>query len=98
MTSPFNTLNDRRTKLVDLEGRLHSAIEYSLERKTVSASHMGEKLALLDPFSPLKRGYAIAFGKDGAITRADALKEGDELRLKFADGEADTRVVAVNIQ
>ncbi|MDD2268531.1 MAG: exodeoxyribonuclease VII large subunit [Eubacteriales bacterium] len=95
LTSPFNTINDRRTKLVDLESSLFSAIHYSLERKTTSAEHIGEKLALLDPFSPLKRGYAIAFGKDGAVTRVGSLETGDELKLKFADGEVDTRITAV---
>ena len=97
LTSPFNTINDRRIKLIDLEDRLSNTISDNLKDRSILTKHIAEKLLLLDPFSPLKRGYAVVFNKDRAITRAKNIYKGDELVLQFADGIAQTTVDDVQL-
>ena len=52
------------------------------------------KLGLLDPNSPLKRGYSLTFDAQGRIVRrADAVHAGDELTTRLGEGEVRSRVV-----
>ena len=97
LTSPFNTIIDRRMKLIDFEGNLSAAVTDCLKYRRIQTTHIAEKLMLLDPFSPLKRGYAVVFNKDKAITRAKNIIAGDKLILQFADGVAQTTVDNVEI-
>ena len=61
-----------------------------VERRLVAAT---AKLALLDPNNPLKRGYSLTFDEKGAIVRsASALKSGDTLTTRLADGEISSIV------
>ena len=55
------------------------------ERRLVAAR---AKLDLLDPGSPLKRGYSLTFGEDGRIVRrADEVRPGDMLTTRLGEGQ-----------
>ena len=50
------------------------------------------RLESLNPLSVLQRGYA-AVSRDGAlVTRAESVLEGDELQIRFADGNVFAKV------
>ena len=55
-----------------------------------------ELVAKLDALSPLKtltRGYVLT-EKDGVlVTKAQDLKENDEVKLRFCDGEKKAKVI-----
>jgi len=56
-------------------------------------------LTALDPNAVLARGYAMAFAPDGRSVRdARQLSPGDQLRLRFARGGADTRVERLELE
>ena len=60
------------------------------ERRLVAAS---AKLALLDPGSPLTRGYSLTFDATGRIVRSAAeVKPGDELTTRLGDGQVVSTV------
>ncbi|HBE16964.1 MAG TPA: exodeoxyribonuclease VII large subunit [Cyanobacteria bacterium UBA11149] len=55
-----------------------------------------EKLATLDPNRVLKRGYALVRGDDGTILRSVSdLVVGEELQVKFGEGEVRVKVIEV---
>ena len=78
--------SERRLALADQ--RLLPAMEGAFacgERRLVA---MSAKLDLLDPSSPLKRGYSLTFDSAGRIVRrADSVKPGDELTTRVGEGQ-----------
>ncbi|HBL85426.1 MAG: exodeoxyribonuclease VII large subunit [Clostridiales bacterium GWF2_38_85] len=97
MISPLNTISDRRMALVELENTLGIEMQRLFELKRTKTQHIGEKITLLNPYSPLKRGYAIAFSEKGAVYSAKDINIGDKLKLKFNDGEAETTVKRIDL-
>ncbi len=54
------------------------------------------RLTELDPTRVLERGYSMNIAADGAlITRIDQIAPGDQMRVLFQDGTADTRIESV---
>ncbi len=65
------------------------------ERRLVAAQ---AKLGLLDPNSPLKRGYSLTFDAQGRIVRsAGEVNAGDELVTRLGEGEVRSRVSASSL-
>jgi exodeoxyribonuclease VII large subunit len=61
-----------------------------VERRLATAQ---AKLDLLDPNSPLKRGYSLTFDEQGHIVRrAGDVNAGDELTTRLGEGEVRSRV------
>jgi exodeoxyribonuclease VII large subunit len=59
-------------------------------------SAVGALLQTLSPEATLARGYSITFDAEGRVVRsARALEPGGAIRSRFADGEAESRVVEV---
>lgn len=77
--------------------RLLPAIKDALsrcERRLVSAA---AKLDLLDPGSPLKRGYSLTLDSCGRIVRSSAaVKPGDELTTRLGEGRVVSSVRTVS--
>ena len=67
---------------------------------TAPAAALGSAAASLDALSPLKviaRGYSIAYDGEGNVaTRASSFDEGDNLRIRMADGDVLGTVTAVH--
>ncbi|HVG18123.1 MAG TPA: exodeoxyribonuclease VII large subunit [Blastocatellia bacterium] len=83
-------LIERRGKLGVLKARLEAAARAGLVRAGEDVSVAAGKLDSLSPLAVLSRGYAIAFGEDGAvIKRAADVGKGDRVRIRLGDGELD---------
>ncbi len=86
-------LIDRKLQTVDyLSNRLNNATERIMSD---SQNRLLNSVNLLDSLSPLKtikRGFAIALKNDKPIKSVNELKNGDEFKVKFSDGNADCRV------
>lgn len=92
LTSPYASIDDKRLKLVNIEERLDIAVEKHLERYRYKLNVMSEKLPLLSPKAPLKRGYVLA-QKDGKVIKsASDLSLGDKLTITLVDGTVKTTV------
>ena len=77
----------------DLSRRLRDAAAVQVEAAGRRLAAMGSHLTHLNPELVLERGYSIAQNASGAIVRdAGELAVGDELRVTFARGTAQTQV------
>ena len=77
---------------MNIEERLDIAVEKHLERYRYKLNVMSEKLPLLSPKAPLKRGYVLA-QKDGKVIKsASDLSLGDKLTITLVDGTVKTTV------
>ena len=94
--SPLGYVDEKRMALDYLSERFRSVGEQLL---TAQSHRLANAAARLDAMSPLKvlgRGYAIALREDGGAVRSGgALRAGEELRLRFADGGARCEVKEV---
>lgn len=94
--SPLGYVDEKRMALDYLSERFRSVGEKLL---TAQSHRLANAAARLDAMSPLKvlgRGYAIALrGDGGAVRSGGALRAGEELRLRFADGGARCEVKEV---
>jgi exodeoxyribonuclease VII large subunit len=69
------------------------ALSRALDKKKSELANLKVKLDSLDPTSVLKRGYLLAYGRDGKLVHAK--KEttvGESLKLKFYDGDIKVKV------
>ena len=75
--------------------RLDAAKSLALQSAAARLEKAQAKLEAYSPYGVLERGYAIVTGPDGSTVRdASALKRGDEIRTRFARGEAVSVVSA----
>ena len=59
----------------------------------IKYSELNSKLDALSPLKTLSRGYSI-IEKDNKIVKSkEDIKKGDEISLKFKDGEAKAKVI-----
>lgn len=75
-------------RLARSEPRLLPAMREALAKGLRRLSTAQAKLELLDPGSPLKRGYSLTFDAEGRIVRAaKTVKPGDRLTTRLGVGE-----------
>jgi exodeoxyribonuclease VII large subunit len=91
---PARVLERRMDVLTNLHVRLERAGGEQFERRDQRLVRLRGLLRALGPESAFQRGFSITLGNDGKVVRsAAALKIGDLLRTRFADGETSSRVV-----
>jgi exodeoxyribonuclease VII large subunit len=83
-------------RLLENETQLQRIQEKSLEKMQVRLAQCTGKLNVLSPLSVLARGYATVRGENGQITKASGLTAGQDVSIRFADGEAEATVHAVH--
>ncbi|MEK7831669.1 MAG: exodeoxyribonuclease VII large subunit, partial [Acidobacteriota bacterium] len=85
-------------RIENLEQRINSATQRLLENRRHHLMLTAGKLNVLSPLSVLGRGYVLV--KDDAgrlVSRAAGLSEGQNLKLRFEDGEIGCRVTEAKI-
>ncbi len=94
LRDPRQVLAQLRQRATDLERRLVRAVDTDLRQRQVQLRHVGQRLHALSPLAVLDRGYAIArrAGDGSVVRRAAELNEGERLRLRLAEGEAEVVV------
>ena len=81
---------ERRSRLIDLSGRLNASARLSIDRRSERTALAAGKLDSLSPLGVLARGYAIAFdGQGRVIKRATDVNAGDRVRVRVSDGDMD---------
>jgi exodeoxyribonuclease VII large subunit len=91
---PARVLERRLDAVAALGERLERAANERLKQRRDRLERLRGMLRALGPESAFQRGFSITLGPDGKIvTSAAALKAGDVLRTKFADGEAASVVL-----
>ncbi len=92
VSDPARLLHGRRLTLDAAGERLEHAMQNRLARQKSSLSLLCGKLDALSPLRVLSRGYTIAEKDGSAVTHAAALRRGDQILLRFADGQASCTV------
>ncbi len=77
---------------------LGTTLLHRITHRTEELKHevnlLGENLKVLDPYLPLKRGYAIIVKENKIIGGIKEVMEGDIIKIKFADGRLTSRVIS----
>ena len=92
-TNPMLKVNENYILLDNMLKRLENSIKLKLKE---SKSNMVEKITKLDTLSPLKtltRGYILAIKDDKIIRSSQDLKQNDEIKLNFYDGERQAKIL-----
>jgi exodeoxyribonuclease VII large subunit len=90
---PQRRIAEQRKTLQTLEHRLAAAVHGRAAQRRRLLDGLHGKLESLSPLAVLERGYSLARRPDGhVVTQASSLRAGDELHLRFRDGEVRTRV------
>lgn len=92
MKQPEALLTSRTAELGALKTAINTAAARVIGSKQERFSAVVSRLDTLSPLKVLARGYCIATSGGTAVTKASGLKKGQQIRLKFTDGEADCRV------
>lgn len=93
LTSPKNTIDDRRLSVDRLVERLEMSQRSILERKRANLSENAKALNALNPLAVLTRGYSAVFdSKDKVIKSKNDVKCGDRITLKLCDGNVAATV------
>lgn len=93
MHSPEQVLNERRSRLLELEMRFHDRMEHRLEREKNRLALLSEKLEGLSPLKQMARGYAfVADEEHRAVQSVKMLAAEERLTLYLSDGRAKVRV------
>ncbi len=76
------------------ESRTH--LDYAMDRRMEAARSGMERLRVrletLNPMSVLDRGYAVVYGPEHLVTRAEEARRSSALTVRFADGRVDVTV------
>lgn len=87
LSSPKNTVEDRRLILDSLNERLVNAEGITIERKKALLAKSAAQLSALNPLAVLSRGYAAVFDRDGGVIKdVSDLSCGDRISLKLSEG------------
>lgn len=96
LTEPGAFLDSRRLDLDRLRDRLLASEERQLAEKRQRFVKLGASLDAMSPLRVLSRGYALATGREGKPLRSvRGLAKGDEITVRFQDGQAACRVEQV---
>lgn len=94
VVSPRDRLREQAQRCDELSLRLERAFHVRLERRRATLEQLMGKLDALSPLKVLDRGYSIAQDIDGTVIRsAKKIKSGQDMQIKFADGEKKVRAL-----
>ncbi len=96
LVSPRDRLREQMQRCDDLMVRLRRAIEVIVSRRKETLGRAASQLNALSPLNVLERGYAMVRSTDAGgrvIRKAAELQIGQEVELKFADGEKKVKVL-----
>ena len=89
MLNPEKLILEPRRAIVNADAeRTERAISRVLERARHQLGVSESALRTLNPAGVLERGYAIVSRGERVLTRADQIRAGDALAIRFADGTA----------
>lgn len=85
--APETIYQDKQLEISRLGDMLEKALSGALESKRKETRSLGQLLASYDPLGVLKRGYSVAYDKNGRIIKSESeVKTGEEFSVKLAKG------------
>ena len=91
--SPIYQIQEKRTRLLDLEERLGSAMENQIFRARQNLNIYIERMKGLSPLDKLNQGFSYVENEAGhSVTCIGQVKPGDTLNIQVTDGRILTKV------
>lgn len=90
---PAHKITSSKALLDEKKQRLDTALK---NRLSLGKALLGEKTAALDNLSPLKimgRGYSLVYKGEELVKSVGAIKNGDEITVRFSDGTVKAVVI-----
>ncbi|MBN1935299.1 MAG: exodeoxyribonuclease VII large subunit [Anaerolineae bacterium] len=95
--SPASAVARERQRVDDLARRQERAWQHVLTLKCAQLEGLGHRLAGLNPYATLERGYAIVCDETGRVVRTVSQIQPDQsLRVRVSDGEFAARVESLS--
>ncbi len=86
-TSPETIYQDKQLEISRLGDMLEKALAGALESKRKETKSLSQLLASYDPLGVLKRGYSVAYDKNGKIIKSETeVQTGEEFSVRLAKG------------
>ena len=96
LCSPVGRLQNEKNMLTHRYELMEKAMMAMLDRRKDRLGSAAGRLDAINPLAVLGRGYSVAKKNDGSIIGSAAkLKEGEDISILFADGEAEARILTV---
>jgi len=93
LNAPELLFDDRRVTVMNLEGRIMSAMKLAIGMKKSQYVSQTSKLEALNPLAVISRGYSAVYANDGRLIKSvDDIEVGDEFSFKTSDGDVSGRV------
>ena len=94
--SPEFQIREKRTRLLDLENRIQSAMEAQIFHARQNLNIYIERMKGLSPLEKLNQGFSYVENQTGsAVTGISQVKVGEELKIQVTDGTIITKVTDV---
>ncbi|PSQ91425.1 MAG: hypothetical protein BRD30_03325, partial [Bacteroidetes bacterium QH_2_63_10] len=91
--APARRLEQHQQHLDTLVDRLTRSGDRLVKQARTRLEHLLDRLNALDPEQPLRRGYIHLTRNGSPVRSAEALEDGDQVRLHFQDGHRDAEVL-----
>lgn len=92
-TDPKRNIQDKYIVIDNYIKRMETKIKYIHKDNQTKFIELASKLDALSPLKTLTRGYSIAEKNNEIVKSAKQLKENDEIKIKFCDGEKNARII-----
>lgn len=97
MQSPLGQVRSDRQRLDELARRAEVSMTHRLQLQRTRLNGLGLRLASLNPFSVLNRGFAVVSHHDGRIVYSTSqVQAGDDLNVQVSDGRFQVQVLPLN--
>jgi len=94
--SPLWLVRNDRQRLDELASRSELALHNELRMQRSQITGFQNRLASLNPFAVLQRGYAIVSDSAGRVVKSTKqVKNSDQVTIQVSDGTIESRVVAI---
>lgn len=90
--SPEAGIKNEKRAVEQLNTRMQMAQLSYFEKRKNALSGLEKRLLALNPGNVMKRGYAFVQREDKVITSAEDLQSGDQINIRFYDGEKSAHV------
>ena len=90
---PMQQINEKYI-LIDKQVRnLKEYITNKLKSEKIKEMELISKLDALSPLKTLTRGYSIVQKDNGIVKSSKDLKKGDEINIRFSDGNTNAKIL-----
>lgn len=97
--NPEFQIREKRTRLLDLEDKMYSAMEAQIFRARQTLNIYIERMKGLSPLNKLNQGFSyVENAKGHAITSIKQVETDEELKIQVTDGTIRTKVADVKVE